>query len=464
MILLFLRKKLSFANDGHDHLAFLPAAIEVERKPPAPGGRIILWSIMVFAVIAVVWACVGHIDIVAVAEGKVVPNGRVKTIQPMALGKVAGIHVQEGSPVRKGDPLITLDGTLTQADLERLEEDYALKRLRLARLQAFGTYLRDHAQKSAADERVMPALKTPSDLRDHPRLAFERQYLTGMVQEFRAADAAIASEIQAKASEKEYALSQLKSIEQTLPITEERTEALRDLYRKNMASRQDYLELEQRRLEQTESLNAQKHLVQQLAAEIENLKSQRARMLAESTRTSLEQQDQLHSELAALKKELVKARELNQQQKIRSPIDGVVQELSVTTLGGVVQPAQQLMNIVPENDDLLVEAWVLNKDIGFVQEGQTVDLKVNAFNFTKYGSLKGEILQISNDAVSDEEKGLRYLAQVELESDTLPEGGGRYRAAPGMAVTAEIKTGSRTIMDFFLSRMKKISNESLSER
>ena len=169
-------------------------------------------------------------------------------------------------------------------------------------------------------------------------------------------------------------------------------------------------------------------------------------------------------QIESLTRELVKAEQHHKQQSITAPINGTVQQLQVHTVGGVVQPAQALMQIVPEDGQVEVEAWVLNKDIGFVEEGQIAEVKVDTFNFTKYGIIDGTIKNISDDAVSDEEHGLRYLANVQIEKNWMQIDKRQVNLSPGMGVAVEIKTGQRRLIEYFLSPLLRFTQESIRER
>ncbi len=154
----------------------------------------------------------------------------------------------------------------------------------------------------------------------------------------------------------------------------------------------------------------------------------------------------------------------HKQQNITAPINGTVQQLQVHTIGGVVQPAQALMQIVPEDAPMEIEAWILNKDIGFVEEGQIAEIKIDTFNFTKYGIIDGTLTHIFDDAVSDEEQGLRYLANVKIDKEWMQVDKRKIRLSPGMSVAVEVKTGQRRLIEYFLSPLLRFKQESLGER
>ena len=454
---------------SRDRLQFLPAALEVEETPASPASRLIIKVIAVLFVIAVIWACVGKIDIVATAQGKIIPSERVKTIQPLVMGEVQTIHVHEGDDVNRGDPLITLVGTVTEAERVRLSKEIEALTLQLNRQQAFVDYL-----DGADDDKPNTLVPTvPVGRHTHAEQGgeklkatqkFEHQLLQQQIEDYVTSSATLISQRKSKGAEQKTIEANVTKLKRILPIIEERTSALKGLYRQNFGSKVQYLELEQQRIELEEDIKAQQATVLQLSAERETIDNQLQSLHAKTRRESLDQQEQLRRQLASLKQEQIKAEELHDQQQILSPIDGTVQQLQVHTIGGVVQPAQALMQIVPAEAKMEVEAWVLNKDIGFVQEGQNAEVKIDTFNFTKYGLIDGKLITVSNDAVPDEQLGLRYLANVAIDKDWMQVDNRKVNLAAGMSVAVEIKTGQRRLIEYFLSPLLRFKQESVRER
>ncbi len=454
---------------SRDRLQFLPAALEVEETPASPASRLIIKVIAVLFVIAVIWACVGKIDIVATAQGKIIPSERVKTIQPLVMGEVQTIHVHEGDDVNRGDPLITLVGTVTEAERVRLSKEIEALTLQLNRQQAFVDYL-DGADDDKPNTlvptvpvgRYTHAEQGGEKLKETQK--FEHQLLQQQIEGYVTSSATLISQRKSKGAEQKTIEANVTKLKRILPIIEERTSALKGLYRQNFGSKVQYLELEQQRIELEEDIKAQQATVLQLSAEQETIDNQLQSLHAQTRRESLDQQEQLGRQLASLKQEQIKAEELHDQQQILSPIDGTVQQLQVHTIGGVVKPAQALMQIVPAEAKMEVEAWVLNKDIGFVQEGQNAEVKIDTFNFTKYGLIDGKLITVSNDAVPDKQLGLRYLANVAIDKDWMQVDNRKVNLAPGMSVAVEIKTGQRRLIEYFLSPLLRFKQKSLSER
>ncbi len=256
----------------------------------------------------------------------------------------------------------------------------------------------------------------------------------------------------------------IKKLEGTLPLIAKRAASLKELVDKKLGSEHAWLELEQERVEHQHDLAALRNQLEQVGAAIEEAQQQRKVIQAEFRRTILIELTDTERRVEVLNQELIKATKRTTQQRLVAPIAGVVQQLDVHTIGGVVTPAQPLMVIVPQEGRLEVEAWLQNKDIGFVHEQQPAEVKVETFPFTKYGTIDAEIVNLSNDAVTDEEKGLVYAARVLLERSTIQVQDKLVNLTPGMAVTVEIKTGKRKLIEYILSPLLRYSQESVRER
>lgn len=453
---------------ANDHeLDFLPAALEIQERPPSPIGRAILWSLMAFFVIALVWSIIGRIDIVATAQGKIIPSGRVKVIQPLEIGSVRAIHVAEGQKVSAGDVLIELDPTVNAADRDRLTSEHHTARLNRARLSALVRTLQTHhdAVAKQAGAGIYPQLdeSTLSDI-DPAALALQRQLLRTQWTEFAARLAALDADLEKRAAELAGVKAQVTKLQQTLPLITKRADALKGLVGKKLVAENQWLELEQERIEQQQDMESHKQRSLELNAAITEARQQRNSVEAEFTGKVYTELAETERQVAALEQELIKAEQRTGLQTLTAPIDGIVQQLAVHTVGGVVTPAQELLKIVPQEGNLEIEAWVLNKDIGFVSEGQIAEIKVETFPFTKYGTLGAEVINVSNDAVTDEEKGLIYAARVLMKDATIQVGDKLVNLTPGMAVTVEVKTGTRRLIEYVLSPLLRYRDEGLRER
>ncbi|HEY9100429.1 MAG TPA: HlyD family type I secretion periplasmic adaptor subunit [Thiobacillus sp.] len=433
---------------------FLPAALALRDTPVHPAPRITLWLIIAFAVIAVLWASFGRIDVVATAVGKIIPNDRTKVIQPMETAVVKAIHVRDGQEVTLGQVLIELDATITTADSDRLRNE-ALT----ARLEA----LRAEALLAALASGRAPRLK-PLDGADTARLVAEQSQASGQYQEYQARQLQLQAEIARRRAELQATQDQVVKLEQTVPIARQRAQDYQKLVKENFISQHGYLDREQVRIEQEQDLASSRSKVSEIRAALMEAQQQQATLTAETRRVLLDQLNLASQKAASLEQELVKADQRGRLMRMTAPVAGTVQQLAVSTVGGVVTPAQPLMVIVPKDNVLEVEAMLPNKDIGFVNPGQAVEVKVETFPFTKYGTIHGTITQVSSDAIQDEKLGLIYSTRVKLARDTLQVENKTVRLSPGMAVTVEVKTGKRRVIEYFLSPLMQVTSESLRER
>jgi hemolysin D len=391
---------------------------------------------------------------VATAVGKVTTNDHSKVIQPMEIAVVKTIFVRDGQVVKRGQVLIELDATAAASDSERLRNE-ALT----AQLEA----MRAHAMLSALTNGKPPQLAAINGVNAERRLT-EQEQLLGQYQEYQAHQQQLQAEIVRHRAELQTMQEQVVKLEQTAPIAQRRAEDYRKLLKDNFISQHGYLEREQVKIEQEQDLAVSQARVREIRATLAEVQSRQATLEAQTRRQLLDQHNLAAQKALSLAQELNKAEQHSRLMHLTAPVAGVVQQLAVHTVGGVVTPAQALMVIVPYDNTLEIEAMLPNKDIGFVNPGQEAGVKVEAFPYTKYGTLHGKITQVSSDAIADEKLGLIYATKVKLDNDTLNVGNKIVRLTPGMAVTVEIKTGTRRVIEYFLSPLIQYSSESLRER
>jgi len=448
-------RKETDTPDLHSHEAqFLPAALALRDTPLHPAPHITLWAIMAFALIALLWAIFGRIDVVATAVGKIIPNDRTKVIQPMETAVVKAIHVRDGQEVKLGQMLVELDASTAVADSQRLDNEALTARLEAMRAQAM----------LAALANGRPPKLGSSGGADAARVINEQIQLTGQYQEYQARQLQLKSEITRRRAELQATQEQVTKLEQTVPIARQRAADYQRLVKENFMSQHGYLEREQERIEQEQDLASSRAKGNEIRAALAEAQQQQATLAAETRRKLLDQQNLAEQKAASLGQEWVKADQRRRLMRLTAPVAGTVQQLAISTVGGVVTPAQPLMVIVPKENVLEVEAMLPNKDIGFVNPGQDAEVKVETFPFTKYGTLRGKITQVSSDAIQDEKLGLIYSTRVKLAKDTIQVENKTVRLSPGMAVTVEVKTGTRRVIEYFLSPLMQVSSESLRER
>ncbi len=430
---------------------FLPAVLEIQQAPPSPIGRAILWTIVLVFASAVVWAWLGWVDIVAVAPGRIIPSGYSKVVQPYETGVVTSIHVQDGQVVRKGELLIELDPTQNRADEDRARNELHAAQLEAARLRALV------AGRDALD---------PPPGADPNAVALQQQLLRDQLTEYQARMAAAEHLIEQRKAALEQTRENIRRLAATVPIEAERAAAYKKLLEDHYVSKMDYLQFEQQRIDKAQELAQQRKKLAQDHAALSEAETHHRALASEFHQSKQAELSSAETKAVSISREVVKAGQKAELQRLVSPIDGVVQQLAIHTVGGVVTPAQPLLIVVPQEHPVEVEAQVENKDVGFIQEGQQVEIKVQTFPFTIYGTIPGRVRSISDDAVPLEKErgGLVYTTRVSMDRSTMQVDGKPVHLSPGMAVTVEIKTGRRRVLEYLLSPLQKSVKESLHER
>jgi hemolysin D len=457
-----------------DEVAFLPAALEIVERPPSPLGRAVGLTIVTLFSLALIWSVIGHVDVIAYAPGRVVPSGRTKLVQPLEAGVIRAIHIHDGEIVKAGDILIELDPTVTVAEAQHVKSDLIAAQLDVARLRAA------LSSNDNPESMFQPPNDAPPEL-----IAMQRRFLVSQTSEFRAKLASLDRQLSQKEAERETIVAAIDKLEADEPIIAQRVDIRKYLVDKQLSSKLNYLETLQQLTENQKDTAIQKSRLVEANAAVAAITATRAQAVAEFHRTLYTDLAEAERKAMGLRDDLAKAKARTEQQVLTAPVDGVVQQLAVHTIGGVVTPAQQLAVIVPTGSSLEIEAQVSNRDIGFVHAGQNANIKVDTFNFTRYGILHGRVLSVSQDAIAHDlhqEKGksapdgaestssepqgqeLVYAARVSLDRSQLPVDGVLASLSAGMAVTVEIKTGSRRIISYLLSPVLRSAHNSLHER
>lgn len=449
-----IKESIPGSSNKLDELEFLPAVLEIQETPPSPTGRIITWLIALFFTITLIWAITGEIDIVATAQGKIIPSSHSKIIQPVEISIVTAIHVKEGQSVKTGEVIIELDATETTANQVSSQQQLNALTQTHARL----SFLLDIVKNTAENNKVTFQLaKDQLELSQYSLL--ENQY-----DEYKSQALSLNTSLREKQSELNAINAKVEQLNQTLPIIQKRYSSVEGLFKQKLISEDQYLELKQQWIEQKQTLEVQQHYSKQADAEIDQLKTQRKRYQYEYQRDQLQMLVDTNHQIKTIQQELVKTKQRSQQQILKSPIDGVVQQLAVHTIGGVVSPAEALMVIVPENDTLEVEAYLENKDIGFVEENQLAEIKIDAFPFTKYGVIDGQVLSITNDAIQHEQLGLVFSMRTSMKKSDININGKMVNLSPGMSVMVEVKTGKRKIIEYLARPVEVMTASALRER
>ncbi len=467
-----LRQSWSLQNEAdrrHQPLIeheFLPAALEIMEKPASPGLRYLLWILCSLFTIAIVWACIGKVDVVAVASGKIVPEGNVKLIQPIEIGSVSAIHVHNGQHVDKGQLLVELDPTLIGAEEAQALRNQLSADIIRARNSSLLAYLDGRPSTFTA-----PA-GTPDDI-----VETQKQFIQTSIAQYEAERAALEQSKAEQRAQLTAAEAELSKLRETLPLVEHQLAARSALSEKGFFSKLKTMEYEQLRIEHLHNIDVQESNAARARASIANFDAQIHRLREAFGKEAVGLLSDASDKSAIAAQDLRKAGQRREFQQLKAPVNGTVQQLAITTVGGVVQPAQPLMVIVPDDAELAVDAMILNRDIGFVREGQPVRVKLEAFPFTDYGLLEGEVENISRDAIEQNQQqqssaagqhpsqqGLVYAVRIHLKQKTLLIAGRERPVGPGLAVQAEIKTGERRIIQYVLSPIARAADEAGRER
>lgn len=433
--------------------AFLPAALEIVETPPNPLGRLMTIAICLLFLIALIWACVGKIDIVAVARGMVVPIEGVKKVQPLEIGIVRSILVENGQRVRQGDLLIALDPTESVVDQDQVQRRHEEAELEVNRLEA----LLNGIEGGHADFKLLQgSSKSMQEGASH--------HLLADLEAFRSTIASLEAQRMQRRAQRDEAAQQITKSKAILPLLEERERMMDSLAREGFGSRLALLEVREKKLDVQLGIRSLEYRLQDAEQAISALTQQIIRSRSEFKQTVIEKLRSARQQLDFSTMDLRKVAKRRNQQELRAPIDGVVQQLQVRTIGGVVTPAEVLMTVVPHDAPLEVQCQVLNKDVGFIRAGQAAVVKIEAFPYTKYGFLEGSVRKIAQNATADEKIGLVYDTTIKLDATSIRTDEGDRLLSPGMGVDVEIKTGERRIIEYILSPLQRYKEESLKER
>jgi len=405
---------------------FLPAALALIEKPVSPTARITALLLVLLVLAAVVWAALAHVDIVVTATGKVIPAARIKTIASVDTASVRAIHVTEGQLVRAGDLLLELDAGIFEADERKAAADVDAARLERARARA-----------------LIDALDTGKP----PILA----RVSGITQEaYEEARAQVIGRHVDYVARRRQLEGEIARYSRALPLARERARNYAGLSEMHDVSMSAWSEREQAAIDLEGQLSQARHALESL--------------FAETRREALDSLTKATTLLASATAEAARAHSHAGLLKLWSPVDGAVQQLTAHTIGGVVAAAQPLMVIVPKEGTTQVEGYIDNKDIGFVRPGQLAQVKIAAFDYTKHGMVQGKVELVSQDAIEDEKRGLIYKVSVRLDHPWIRVNGRAMRLEPGMAVSVEIKTGTRRVLEYLMSPLLRHGHESLNER
>lgn len=411
----------------HAHEAeFLPSALALQHKPVSPTARWVAKLLILLLTLLLLWSIFGYIDITVDAQGKIIPDGQTKVITAVQVATVRTILVADGQRVEAGQPLIELDSRAFENEREKDLADWQMATLQGMRSRALIASLRSRQQ---------PKMAWVAEV-SHVLWDESATHLQGQWENF--------------VAKRDRLNADIGRFGAALPMAQHIAGDYAILAETNDVARTDALAKKQAEVDLQGQLNAAR---MQLAA-----------LVAETCKNAEDDLTQATKEAADAKADAAKVQAEINQLVLRSPVAGTVQQLQVHTVGAAVPAAQTLMQIVPQTSSVTMEAMLADKDVGFIHVGQSAEVKIDAFEYTKYGTVPAKVNVVARDAVEDQKKGLQYAVRVTLLHPILNVDGMKRSLDPGMSGTVEIRTGRRRVIEYFLSPLMRHATESLHER
>ena len=461
---------------------FLPAALELLETPPSPVRVAGIWLICAAFAVSLLWSYFGKLDIHAIAQGRIQPSGRTKVVQTLEPGKVVAIAVENGAKVKANDVLLELDPTETGADRDAQTRDLESARAESARRRVAIEIARER------DTMLAPHL-IPFDaaISDAVRRR-EESVMAGDLGQVRLSRLNLLAQLAEKSATRDKLIASTAARERVITLAKERVDMRTSLNDKGSLSRALVIEVLSQYENQITTQVSEKGQLIETEAAIKTVESKVAELLGQFISDQTGKLAEAERKADHLAQDLIKATAKNERTTLKSPITGTVQQLAVATVGQVVASGQSLMTIVPADAPIEIEAMIQNQDIGFVNPGQQAVIKIDAFPFTRFGSINGKVQRVSRDAVEERDaqamadpmtaarpggaqagagqKGptLVFPASIRLDSNTINVDGKEIPLSPGMTVTVEILTGNRRAIDYVLSPLREVTSSTARER
>ena len=459
---------------------FLAPVLEILERPASPVHLAFLWIICALVVVGLAWAYFGRIDIIAAAQGKLQPTGRVKVIEPVKTGRVAAIHIANGGSVKAGDVLVELDRSAPEADVEAAREDLAS-----ARAEA----LRRRTELVAAKARAfapLPAIAWPgdvaSDLRDR-----ENRVLSADLGQLAATVASFDAQRAQKVSERDMLKQTIATQQKLVATLQTRVNMRTKLVEAQAGSKAAVIDATETLQYQQTQLAMQEGQLASASTGIEVIARDSERAVESFLSDDAQKLSDAERRAEDVRQRLAKAEGEADDMILRAPIAGHVQSSVITNVGQVVTSGQEIMRIVPQDSKLEIEAYVLNRDIGFVHIGQEAIVKIESFPFTRYGSIRAHVARIAKDAIpspdasaiegdparptnavgfagGERTQNLVFAVMLTPDVSTIDVDGVPRPLTSGMAATVEIKTGSRRLIEYLFSPLVEVASRAMRER
>jgi len=431
---------------------FVPALAALEDSAPSPLPRAVLWILIALLVSLGLWAVFGRLDVIAAADGRLVPRSQLKIVQPAEGGVLRDLLVVEGERVTKGQLLGRMDTQAAQADAAALQAELSLRLLQLRRIDA--------------ELKAQPLMREERDpLELYAQVEAQREARVRAYENSLAEERAVIARAQREAGAAHETREKLAG---ALPVLVEQEKAFERLAADGFAGKLMLRQRSRERMEAEQDLRAQEHRVESARATIDQSERRMGQLGANYRAQLRAERIEAERERSRAAQELEKLQHRRSLAELRAPADGIVKDLATHTSGTVLAPGAVLMTLVPEGEPLLAEVWLQNQDAGFVRAGQNAKLKLTAFPFQRYGMVEGRVLRISADSSERGDgraaPGYAYRALIELHTQELRVGEALHRLLPGMQLTAEIRLAERTVLEYLLSPLQKVAAEAGHER
>lgn len=449
------RAELAGPQRMADEVAFLPAALSLQETPVHPAPRRFAWGLMILFALALLWSILGQVDIVAVAPGRIIVSDRTKVIQPLEASVVKKVLVKDGDRVQAGQVLVELDPTMASADKASVQEQLKTQASEVMRSRALlHSLLKQDLPAPILQGQEAALIKDPAT----------QAQLQSEWQDIRAKLGKLDAETTRRQAEIATVNATIAKLEATLPMAQAREADFKKLVDQGYISGHATQDKTRERVELERDLATQRAKLFEATSTLKETEQAKAAFKAETLRTLNDRQAQASTRHSQLQSDSAKANQKEKLTQLTAPVAGVIQQLAIHSVGGVVTSAQPLMIVVPDSSTVTAEVTIANQDIGFVNAGQTAEVKLETFPYTKYGTVQAKVDVVTADAVTDEKKGSYYPAILTLAAKDMLIDGKRINLSPGMNITAEIKTGQRRIIEFLLSPVQRAGSESLRER
>ncbi|GAA4896332.1 HlyD family type I secretion periplasmic adaptor subunit [Ferrimonas pelagia] len=451
-----------------DDISFINDAKVASLLDASHTGRWIIWSTLVFLLIASLWAHYSKLDTVTTGQGKVIPSSQRQIVQNLEGGLVKQIFIQEGDRIQAGDRLMEIDDTRFLADVREQSHQQQDLQAQAVRLQAqINSVLIQDADNNDGDASNdiainAIALQFPEAILGTTLEAQHRAQYNQDLINLRTQLRQLEQQVNQRRQELREARSRAANLKMGYQLAKEEYNLTKPLGDEGVVSQVEILKLERQTndaLRELQSAELQLPVLSSSLAETILRRNEIAMTFRAERQAEL---NQVSAELGAMSERAVGLQDKVERTLVRSPVNGIIQKLHINTIGGVIQPGADLVEIVPDDDRLMIEAKIAPQDIAFLRPGLPSIVKFSAYDFTRYGGLTGTLEHISADTTTDEEGNAFYLVRVLTESNHLAKDDGNS-IIPGMTATVDIISGQRTILDYITKPVRTAASTALRE-